>query len=117
MVLTVLSVTPEFVVSRTRSARVAESSWRSGIHHVATLTPYAVREWSLVWHRDAGPDRTAVRAMWDAMRGPSGVFSWTPPGGSAVAVRFATDDLSAQQFSASAHAFTVRLQEALNHDG
>lgn len=118
MTLTTLSVEPEFVLSRTRRARVTQSDWRSGAHLAAVASPYVVRIWDLVWRNDAmGAQRALVQAKWDAMRGPCGVFEWTPPGGSAVAVRFGMEEFRPVQGSATVHAFQVTLEEALNHDG
>lgn len=118
MTLTTLSVTPSFVVARTRRARVVQSDWRGGMHVSAEASPYVIRSWDLQWSADPmGADRATVQAKWDAMRGPCGVFEWTPPGGSAVAVRFAQDEFRPTQISATTHAFRVTLEEAINHDG
>ena len=117
MTLATLSVQPEFVLETTKRYRVVEGDWRQGMHMVAVAAPYTVRTWELQWNNDTGADRALVQAQWDASKGGAGVFNWTPPGGSATAVRFAMDSFEPAQVAARTHAFRVSLLEAINHDG
>lgn len=118
MVLATLDIDPAFALTREHRVNVIESDWRHGIHQVEQVSPYEVRTWTVRIPNDpGGTERAKVQAQWDASKGPAGVFEWTPPGGSAVAVRFVADSFQPVQRNGAMHGFEIQLEEALNHDG
>jgi hypothetical protein len=57
--------------------------------------------------------KDAVVALFRQVRGRAGRFNFTPPGGSPVVCRFASDELPAwQKITAAQYAFALEIMEA-----
>lgn len=90
--------------------RAVQAPQQSGQSRARQINERALRRWELVYDSSDGI-LDEVERVWDLVYGPVGAISYTPPGGSALDVRFAEDTLARVRRSARTGSVTVVLEE------
>jgi hypothetical protein len=94
----------------TSQRRAVQSPIESGQSRARQINERALRRWELTFDSIDGI-LTEVERAWALTFGPVLSISYTPPGGSAVDVRFAEDTLERVRRNAAAGSVTVILEE------
>lgn len=94
----------------TSQRRAVQSPIESGQSRARQINERALRRWELVYNSLDGILDEVERA-WATTYGPVLAISYTPPGGSAVEVRFARDTLTRARTSVASGQVTVVLEE------
>ena len=94
----------------TSQRRAVQTPQQSGQSRARQINERALRRWELVYDSSDGI-LDEVERVWTLVAGPVGAISYTPPGGSAVDVRFASDTLERARRNAAAGSVTVVLEE------
>lgn len=90
--------------------RAVQAPQQSGQSRARQINERALRRWDLVYDSSDGI-LDEVERVWDLVHGPVGAISYTPPGGSALDVRFADDTLERVRRSSQTGSVTVTFEE------